>query len=112
MKKLQKIVGGLVFIFMISLIGLWALDNMPTVAVDVGVVATEIVPANYQRQNLIIYNAGSATVYIDNYSVDCSTITSFDLTSGSMMVFDKYQGAIWGIVDTTTSTIKVIYLQY
>lgn len=112
MKKLQKIVGGLIFIFMISLIGLWALDNLPTDSISVGVVATEILSANYGRKDFIIYNVGASTIYIDNFAVDCSTTTSFPLRGGAALTFDKYQGAIWGIVDITTSTIKVIYLQY
>ena len=103
-----------IIIFALSCIGisLIAFDNMPTLKVSVGVVATEIVPANYSRQGLIIYNTGLSTIYVDNFAVECSTTTAFPLISGTAMTFGNFSGAIWGIVDTTTGTVKVMYIQY
>ena len=78
MKKLRRLSKVVAFIFLLSVISASALDNMPTSKVDVGVAATEIVPANYSRKDIILQNIGAATVYIDNFAVDCSTTTSFD----------------------------------
>ena len=89
-----------------------ALDNMPTSKVSVGVVATEIVPVNYKRKDLIIFNVGTSTIYIDNFAVECSTTTAFPLISGAVMSFGNFSGSIWGIVDITTGTVKVVYTQY
>ena len=112
MKIFKKIVLVTAF-FILSFIAITiAFDNMPTLKVSVGVVATEIVPINYKRKDLIIYNVGTSTIYIDNFAVECSTITAFPLIGGASMSFGNFSGAIWGIVDITTETVKVMYTQY
>lgn len=88
-----------------------ALDNMKTVKISVGVVATQIVAANYKRKDLVIYNNGSENIYIDNTSGDC-TLDSFPLLPGKALVLDRYQGEIHGIVAAATEEIRVLYTQY
>ena len=112
MKIFIKIVLA-IMIFISSFIGTTiALDNLPTGTVSVGVAATEILATNYKRKGFIIYNVSAPTIYIDNFAVECSTSTSFPLRGGAAITFEDYKGAIWGIVDVTTGTIKVIYTQY
>jgi len=111
MKNIKKILCAVILCGMLSLVYA-AFDNLPTESISVGVEATEILAANYKRKGFIIYNVGAPTIYIDNFAVDCSSTTSFPLRGGAAITFDQYQGAIWGIVDTTTSTVKVIYMQY
>jgi len=110
MKNFSKI---FTVIFMCNIISLWAapLDNMVTDKVSVGVAATEIVPANYKRKEITLYNDSANIIYIDNIATDC-TIDSFPLVSSGTIKIEGYQGSIFGIVETTTSTVKVMYLQY
>lgn len=110
MKKLQKIVGGLVFIFMISLVGLWALDNLVTESISVGLTPTEILVTNIKVRELLLYNRGTATIYIDNTSSECNT--GFPLIGGKTIKFNEYRGAIWGVTKISTTIIEVIYIQY
>lgn len=87
-------------------------DNFVTEKVSVGVSATEIVSANYDRKGDVrLYNEGSDTVYIDSPVSDC-TLDAYPLKPNSEIVIEDYQGSIFGIVETTTSTVKVMYLQY
>lgn len=112
MKNFIKIVAA-IMIFTLSIISpVIAFDNMPTSKVSVGVVATEIIPVNYKRKDLIIFNVGTSTIYIDNFAVECSTTTAFPLISGAVMSFGNFSGSVWGIVDITTGTVKVLYTQY
>ena len=112
MRKIQKIVGVLILIFMLGAsIGFPAFDNLPTSSVEVGVVATQIFPANYKRKNIIVYNIDAPTIYVDNSEVECST-NSFTLRGGAALKFSTYQGELWGIVDTDTATVKIIHMQY
>jgi hypothetical protein len=87
------------------------LDNLKTDKIDVGVAATEIVVANYKRKDIVIYNNGAQTVFIDNTSGDC-TLDSFPLLAGSSLTLQGYQGELHGIVAAATCEVRIIYTQY
>lgn len=87
------------------------LDNLVTDKIDVGATATEIVAANYKRKDLVIYNNGAQTVFIDNTSGDC-TVDSFPILAGSNLTLQGYQGEINGIVSAGTCEVRIVYTQY
>ena len=79
-----------------------------TVTVDSNT-AIEIVPANPQRQSLLLINMGAGVVYVaDNNSV--TTATGFALVSGTNLTEDSggtklYSGAYFGI-GSTLATVR------
>lgn len=99
----------LLFICSLMSINAVALDNMPTKEVEVGVTAIEIVPANYSRKTIMI--EGDAEFFIDNSALDVSTGT-WRVAANTPFTLSGYQGPIFGIVDSSTSTVKVLELQY
>ena len=110
-KKIAKLMS---FILLLGAVSLYAapLDNMANSKVSVGVVATEIAPANYKRKEITLYNDGSDVIYIDNNITDCTVADSYPIQSSVTYKLEGYQGAIWGIVATTTSTVRISEIQY
>lgn len=106
--KLGRLIGLLLILVSV---GLFALDNMPTANIDIGIAATQIAPANYTRTEITLYNDSDNRIYIDNSLTDCTT-NSFVLESSGTIKLEKYQGELWGIVDVTTSTLRSLELQY
>lgn len=87
------------------------IDNLKTDKVSVTNSATEIVSANYKRQELIIYNIGAQDIYIDNESSEC-TVDSFPVKAGGYIKFGNFQGSLYGITASGSSEVRVIYTQY
>ena len=109
-KSIAKLMS---FMLLLCAISLYAapLDNMSNSKVSVGVAATEIAQANYKRKEIRIMNDSGNTIYIDNNSTDC-TVDAYPILTMTEYKVEGYQGAIWGIVETTTSTVKVSEIQY
>lgn len=109
---MRKLINGILLLTLVCglmSVNVLALDNMPTKKVEVGIEATEIVPANYSRKTVMI--EGDLEFTIDNSETDVSTNT-WRVAANVPFKLEGYQGAIWGIVAASTSTVKVLELQY
>lgn len=107
MRKAFRLVLAILFL---TSVGIYALDNMLTNNVSVGVDATQIADSNYKRKEITITNVGSTSVFIDNSLTDCTT-GSYELEPDKSVILE-FQGEVWGIVDVTTSTVSTYELQY
>jgi len=67
---------------------------------------TLIAPANENRLDIAIFNAGTATVYI-GFS-DSAGLNGFPLLGGLGVSFDGYTGPVYGIVSSGSQLIGVI----
>jgi len=101
-KKLIILISILLLCFQLSV---FAADN--TKAVSVTTSATEIIGFNPKRILLVIYNNGTATVYLGFTSADCTTASSMPLPSGSYVKIKGKADSIWGIVSTGTVEVRV-----
>lgn len=69
--------------------------------------ATLIVSSRDTRNNLLIRNLGSETVYISQAD-SLATDTAYPIDGGSVLSLDNYIGALYGITVSGSSDIRVV----
>lgn len=85
-----------------------ALGSNATYAnISVGATATQIVASDTTRKSLIVQNISGATVFVGtNNSVTSSN--GIRLLQDDSVVFDRYDGTIFGIADATGHDVRFL----
>ena len=79
--------------------------NLNGPSVTVGTSPTLIVAARVRNAVTLYVPTGGATVYIDNNN-QVTTSNGFPLVAGQALTLQPYNGAVWGVVSSSTQTIN------
>jgi hypothetical protein len=77
------------------------------VRVLVGIVATQIVDENTERRAIDIFNNGATIIYL-GFDDTVALLTGMPLLPYTGVVYNGYQGEVWGISTVINTDIRVL----